>query len=66
MENYPSALKFIEEVVALDCHEFKQCPSYRNSLTIFRCKKGLNFGTVIIFFNFKWVIISRLPIGYAN
>lgn len=28
LEDYPMALKFIEEVVKIDANEFKQCPTY--------------------------------------
>ena len=28
-EDYPQALRFLQEVVTIDMNEFKQCPTYR-------------------------------------
>jgi hypothetical protein len=38
VEDYPLALKYLEEVVKIDANEFKQCPTYSNSLLNQRLK----------------------------
>ena len=35
MEDYPSALEYMKEVIKIDMNEFKQCPTYSNFFIIF-------------------------------
>lgn len=40
VEDYPLALKYLEEVIKIDANEFKQCPTYSKLNPILEVENG--------------------------